>query len=115
MRKAVVATMSCWAMLLGGCATLLGPRLGSELVGRSATLEPARGQASTLTFGRDGTVTSSFGQRDASGRWWVRNRRLCFLWAGDFQECWPYAAPLVPGETETIRSDRGNMVRVTLL
>jgi hypothetical protein len=115
MRKAVLATMLCGTLLLGGCATMSGPRPGSELAGRSARLVPAQGQTSTLYFSRDGTVRSTFGQRSATGRWWVRKRRLCFLWAGNFRECWPYAQPLQPGRTATIRSDRGNLVRVTLL
>ena len=100
-------------LLLGGCATFGGPRLGSELVGRSVQLSPVRGQASTLHFGENGSVRSVFGRGQANGRWWVRGRRLCFLWAGT-QECWPYRARLRPGETRTIRSDRGNLVRVTL-
>lgn len=114
MRKALIGAI-CSAMLLGGCATLSGPRVGSELVGRSARLLPARGQASTLHFQPDGIVRSTFGRRQASGRWWVQRRRLCFLWGGNTRECWPYSAPLEPGRTRTITSDRGNVVRVTLL
>ena len=115
MRTVFIALALSAAVTLGGCATWFGPRLGSELVGRSARLVPARGQPSMLYFGQDGTVTSTFGRRSARGRWWVRKKRLCFLWGGSFQECWPYPAPLVPGRAAAIRSDRGNAVRVTLL
>jgi hypothetical protein len=115
MRNGVTAAGLCAAMLLGGCATLGGPRLGPELVGRSARLVPAQGQPSTLFFRSDGLVRSTFGRRSVTGRWWVRKRRLCFLWGAKFQECWPYAAPFQRGRTVAIRSDRGNRVRVTLL
>jgi hypothetical protein len=116
MGKPLVAVAVSGALLAGGCATVFcdGRRAGSELVGRSARLDPARGQPSTLFFERDGIVRSVFGQRQAAGRWSVRNRQLCFTWAGNFRECWPYAAPLQPGRTRTIMSDRGNVVRVTL-
>jgi hypothetical protein len=116
MRKSLTALAVSGALLVGGCATVFGGggRAGSELVGRSARLDPARGQASTLYFGRDGVVRSVFGNREATGRWSIRNRQLCFVWAGSFRECWPYAAPLQPGQTRTIMSDRGNVVKVTL-
>ena len=100
-------------LLLGGCATSSGPRLGSELAGRSARLTPVRGQPSTLYFSPNGVVRSVFGRKSATGRWWVRGRRLCFQWGGT-RECWPYRAPLQRGEIRTIRSDRGNLVRVRL-
>ncbi|HEX8256957.1 MAG TPA: hypothetical protein VF589_04945 [Allosphingosinicella sp.] len=115
MAKAIGAALLWGALLLGGCVSIGGPRLGSELVGRSARLVPARGDASMLHFAPDGTVESTFGRRSASGRWWIKNRRLCFLWAGSFRECWPYGAPLQPGRPRSIRSDRGNVVHVTLL
>ena len=116
MRKPLVAIAVSGALLVGGCASIMGDgrRLGSELVDRRVRLEPARGQASTLHFNRDGTVRSVFGQREASGRWAVRNKQLCFTWAGSFRECWPYVVPLQPGQTRTITSDRGNVVKVTL-
>lgn len=116
MRKSLVALTLSGSLLIGGCATIFGDgrRAGSELVGRSARLEPARGQASSLYFNADGSVLSVFGRHQASGRWWIRKKRLCFLWAGKVQECWPYAIPLQTGRTRTIISDRGNVVRVTL-
>ena len=113
MRAALLALALTAMVPLAGCVTVLGPPLGSELVGRSARLAPVRGQASTLHFGPNGSVRSVFGRGQANGRWWVRGRRLCFLWAGT-QECWPYRSALRPGETRMIRSDRGNLVQVTL-
>ena len=116
MRKPLVVLAVSGALLVGGCATVFGDgrRAGSELVGRSARLEPARGQASTLYYNQDGSVRSVFGKREASGRWSVKDKRLCFVWAGSFRECWPYTTPLQPGQTRTIMSDRGNVVKVTL-
>ena len=113
MRPLLLSAAASAALLLGGCVTLLGPPLGSELVGHSARLAPIRGQPSTLHFGPNGAVRSVFGRGQANGRWWVRGKRLCFLWAGT-QECWPYRRALRPGETRMIRSDRGNLVQVTL-
>ena len=115
MRKPLVALALGSALIVGGCASVFdGRRAGSELVDRSVRLEPARGQASTLYFNGDGSVRSVFGNREAMGRWGVRNKQLCFTWAGSFRECWPYAIPLQPGQTRTITSDRGNVVKVTL-
>jgi hypothetical protein len=117
MRSNRISALVGAAMLLGGCSTLFGggPRLGPELAGRSVRLVPAQGQASTLHFRGDGVVRSTFGRRSATGRWWVRGRKLCFLWAGSFRECWPYSRPFQPGRTVALRSDRGNRVRATLL
>jgi hypothetical protein len=116
MRKLLVTFALGGSLLAAGCATVFGDgrRAGSELVGHSARLEPARGQASTLYFNADGSVRSVFGKREASGRWSIKNKRLCFVWAGSFRECWPYTVPLQPGQARTIMSDRGNVVKVTL-
>ncbi len=116
MRKPLIAAILASSMLLSGCVTLFGGgrSAGDELVGRSARLVPARGQPSTLFFNRGGQVRAMFGNRQTIGRWSVGNQRLCFLWAGSFRECWPYAVPLRPGQTRSITSDRGNVVRVTL-
>lgn len=115
MRASLIGLVAGGSLLAAGCASMGdGRRAGSELVGRSVHLETARGQDSTLYFNADGSVRSVFGKREASGRWSVSKKRLCFTWAGDFRECWPYAAPLQPGQTRAIRSDRGNDVKVTL-
>jgi hypothetical protein len=102
--------------MLLGCATNIesGRSPGAELVGRNAQLVPAAGQPSTLHFNKDGQVRAVFGTRHALGRWSIRNEQLCFVWAGNFRECWPYTVPLRPGQTRSITSDRGNLVRVTL-
>ena len=121
MRKALAAAMLGAMMLLPGCGMIERPGVGSErrpgteLVGRTARLIPARGQPSTLYFGSDGTVRSTFGRRSVTGRWRITNGWLCFLWAQNFRECSPYRRPFERGQTVNIRSERGSQVRVTLL
>jgi predicted small secreted protein len=116
MRKPLTASVLATSMLLLGCATTSGAGRspGAELIGRSAQLVPANGQPSTLHFNKDGQVRAIFGARQAAGRWSIRNEQLCFLWAGNFRECWPYSVPLRLGRTRSITSDRGNVVSVTL-
>jgi hypothetical protein len=116
MTKPVLALLS-GSLLLGGCATVLPQRAapGAELVGSTIRMEPARGPATMLSFDRGGVVRAAFGQQVVPGRYEVTNRNLCFHWQGAPRECWPYAQPFQRGQTRTITSDRGNVVRVTLL
>lgn len=104
----------CLAAALAGCATgRRGPEQ-PEFVGRSMRVETAAGQVTILRFGGDGTVTARFNERESEGRWSLGNRQLCFTWARDFRECWPYAMRFREGRTVSIRSDRGNVVQVTM-
>lgn len=107
------------AVPLAGCATLGvgGREPGAELIGRSLALVTSAGQRSTLTFGQGGRVNAAFARGRSSGRWWVRDRLLCFEWGGQAstRECWPYARPFRTGQTRTLTSTEGNVVRVTLL
>lgn len=104
----------CLAGALAGCATGRAGSEEPEFVGRSMQVVAANGQTSTLRFRRDGGVTARFGEQESEGRWELRPRELCFTWARSFQECWPYTEPFRRGRETTIRSDRGNVVRVTL-
>jgi hypothetical protein len=116
--RALAAAIAASAML-SGCATidgiLPGGPPGSELAGRTLRMEPARGQMTMLSFQRDGVVRAAFGSTVVPGRWEVANRNLCFYWSGAPRECWPYDAPFRRGETRTITSDRGNLIRVTMM
>ena len=87
---------------------------GAELINNHVRVETANGQTSMLHFTPDGTVHAQFGERQATGNWVTANGQICFSWAGTSRECWPYQGPFVPGETVTLTSDRGNVVRVTL-
>lgn len=98
---------------LAGCVTPReGPRF--EFVGRPLRVQTASGQTSTLLLLPDGTVEARFTSGKTNGHWDYRDGSLCYTWGGNFRECWPHTAPFQPGVTETIRSDRGNVVRVTL-
>ena len=116
MRKPLVLILPA---LLAGCATIgVGGRApGAELVWRNAALVTGNGQRSTLSFADGGRVSAAFARGRSSGRWWVRDRQLCFEWGGQAttRECWPYARPFRTGQTRTVTSSRGNVVRVTLL
>ena len=104
----------CLAAALGGCATAdRGPR-APEFVGRSMQVVTSAGQATTLSFRQDGGVTARFGERETQGRWNIEQRQLCFTWARNFRECWPYERRFRQGRTVTLRSDRGNVVQVTM-
>lgn len=105
----------CVGAALAGCASVRGgDREQPEFVGRSMRVETAAGQVSLLRFDRDGTVTARFSERETEGRWSLERGRLCFNWARNFRECWPYTQRFRQGRTVSIRSDRGNVVRVTM-
>ncbi|WP_114954620.1 hypothetical protein [Sphingosinicella terrae] len=101
--------------LLAGCATGRGAAPEGDLAGRTLRMAAANGQVTTLRFRGDGSVRAAFGRRHLDGRWRVAGRRLCFDWPNARRECWPYAEPFVRGRTRTVTSDRGNVVRVTML
>jgi hypothetical protein len=113
MSQRLVLTL-CLVGALAGCAT--GGRRSEEpeFVGRAMTVQTSAGQLSTLRFQQDGTVIARFGEQETRGEWSLDARQLCFTWARNFRECWPYTAPFRRGRTTTIRSDRGNVVQVTL-
>jgi hypothetical protein len=99
---------------LAGCVT---PREGRlpEFVGRPLSVEAASGEVSTFLLAPDGTVEARFNGTTTRGRWEFGDGNLCYLWRnGTFRECWPHTAPFRPGRTETVRSDRGHIFRVTL-
>ena len=98
---------------LAGCVTPRGEPL-PEFVGRPLSVQAASGQVSTLLLHPDGTVEARFNGKTTAGRWEVRGGNLCYTWGGTYRECWPHTAPFRRGRTETIRSDRGNVVKVTL-
>ncbi|HEY0150323.1 MAG TPA: hypothetical protein VGB70_15145 [Allosphingosinicella sp.] len=116
-----LAAPAAAALLLGACSVIPGGDRRAErgppapeFVGRQMSVVAANGQITTLRFRRDGEVTARFGERESQGRWALERRRLCFTWGGTYRECWPYAQPFQQGRTRTIKSDRGNVVRVTL-
>ena len=116
--KPVLAAAAA-AALLSACGTVRErspePRApGDELIGRTLRLETAAGQTTILNFQRGGLVTAEFGGNSTTGSWVAAANQLCFSWAGRSRDCWPYTRPFERGETVTVTSDRGNVVRVTL-
>jgi hypothetical protein len=109
---------------LSACASVVPPAPapmavsrapGAELIGQQVRLETAAGQVSTLHFAPNGVVHAQFGGQQVAGNWVANQTQLCFSWAGAARECWPYTAPLRRGQTVSLTSDRGNVLRVTLL
>lgn len=78
-------------------------------------MQAANGEVTRLSFRNNGTVRAAFRGRTLNGRWQVSSRRLCFSWPNARRECWPYREPFVRGRARTLTSDRGNVVRVTML
>jgi hypothetical protein len=99
-------------------AACVGPRGGSrgpEFVGRPIVVQGSSGGVTTLFLRRDGSVEARYNGKSTAGRWDFRDGMLCYLWRnGTYRECWPHTAPFVPGRTETIHSDRGSVVSVTM-
>jgi transposase len=116
MRRLTLALAA--GLTLSGCGTIgLGDERrdqGPEFVGRTIRVEAAGGQVTRLSFRRDGTVRARFGERETNGRWSLERRQLCFTWAQNFRECWPYRRAFQRGRTVALTSSRGNNVRVTL-
>jgi hypothetical protein len=104
--------------LIGALAACVGPGRGDrgpEFVGRPLRVEAANGALSTLFLRPDGSVEARFNGNATEGRWEFREGMLCYFWKnGSYRECWPHEAPFEPGRTETVRSDRGNVVKVTM-
>ena len=125
MMRPVFVTAAILGLALSACSVIPPGRRaaappveaapGAELFGQTLRVEAANGGISTLRFAPDGTVQATFGERTVNGNWTVAGQRLCFAWGGASRECWPYAAHFRRGETVTVTSERGNVVRVTLL
>lgn len=107
--------VSILAAGLGACVTGGDREWVPEFVGSTVRVEAANGQVTNLVFQRDGDVVAHFGDRETRGAWALERGGLCFTWGGSFRECWPHSRPFRPGRTETVTSDRGNVVRVTLV
>ena len=116
MRRALFAASLGGSMLISACATVLpNTQPGAELAGQSLRVQTSRGDVSTLQFREDGAVRALFGERELIGRWELTDGRLCFFWGQAPRECWPYRGAFRRGQTVSVTSDRGNVVRVTRL
>jgi len=92
--------------------------LGSELRDRTVRIEGAAGFVlNTLYLDADGTMRliDEIDDQQVTGRWFVRDQRLCLEGLRRGRECWPYEAALVRGQPTRLTSDRGTTVTVTLI
>jgi len=92
--------------------------VGAELGGQTLRIRAIGGMVvNTLYLDADGTLRLEEEPDGASrtGRWFVREQRLCTEWRPRGRECWPYQQPLVRGQPVELRSDRGMRVTVTLI
>jgi hypothetical protein len=100
---------------VAGCSTLVPRPVERGPVGQTLQVIAADGSESRMQFRSDGRVVAAFGQRSVSGEWNLQDEGLCFRWGQAPVECWPYERPFRRGETVTVTSTRGNVVRVTPL
>ena len=98
--------------LVAGCATI--PRTPDlNPAGQTLQVVAANGAVSRMQFRPNGQVVAAFGQSSITGEWNIQDEGLCFRWPGAAVECWPYTRPFQRGQTVTVTSTRGNVVRVT--
>jgi len=91
---------------------------GAELRGQTLRIHAVGGMVvNTLYLDADGTMRLEEEPDGASrtGRWFVREQRLCVEWRPRGRECWPYQVTLVRGQPVELTSDRGMRVTVTLV
>lgn len=91
---------------------------GAELGGQTLRIHAIGGMVvNTLYLDADGSLRLEEEPDGASrtGRWFVREQRLCMEWQPRGRECWPYQQPLVRGQPVEVTSDRGMHVTVTLI
>jgi hypothetical protein len=98
---------------LAGCVT---PREGRlpEFVGRPLAVQAANGQVTTLMLFPDGRVEARFDGKTRAAHWDFADGNLCYRWTETYRECWRHTQPFRSGRTETIRSDHGHVVKVTM-
>jgi hypothetical protein len=91
---------------------------GTELRDQTLRIHAIGGMVvNTLYLDANGTLRLEEEPDGASrtGRWFVRDQRLCMEWRPRGRECWPYQQGLVRGQPVELTSDRGMRVTVTLI
>jgi len=101
--------------LVAGCSTLVPRSADMGPTGQTLQVIAANGSESRMQFRPNGQVVAAFGERSVTGEWNLQDEGLCFRWGQAPVECWPYRRPFQRGETVTVTSTRGNVVRVTRL
>lgn len=101
--------------LAAGCATMVPRTADLSPEGQTLQVIAANGAESRMQFRANGEVVAAFGERSITGQWNMQQEGLCFRWGSAAVECWPYARNFQRGETVTLTSTRGNVIRVTRL
>ena len=101
--------------LAAGCATIVPRTANLSPEGQTLQVIAANGAESRMQFRPNGQVVAAFGDRSIAGQWNMQPQSLCFNWGNAPLECWPYSRNFQRGETVTLTSTRGNVIRVTRL
>ncbi|MGE0180142.1 MAG: hypothetical protein AB7O91_10035 [Sphingomonas sp.] len=121
----LLRTAACCGLLLAAAG--FGPaqearapagEAGAELRDQTLRIHAIGGMiVNTLYLDADGSLRLQEEPDGAerSGRWFVREQRLCLEWQPRGRECWPYLRTLVRGQPVEVTSDRGMRVTVTLI
>lgn len=89
----------------------------SELEGRTVDIVTQDGLENRVNFEPGGqmTILIEEGAPVVDGVWGFDDEdTLCVAFAPRGEECWPYE-PMVVGETQTVTSNRGQTLRVTMV
>jgi len=90
--------------------------LAPELIGRTAQVHLLDGRTILVRYNIDGSAHMTGPQGlNMKGEWFVAFKKLCFEWPGMPRECWPYPSSPATGERVKSQSDRGQVIRTTLL
>lgn len=90
----------------------------AEFSGRTFEIVTGSGATNVVTLAPDGalTVIPKLGADVATGRWTSRDGVLCTRFVPRGTECWdPATVVAANGERVTVRSDRGQDLRIRLL
>lgn len=108
-----LAPLMLLSVAMAGCSTMVPRTAPLSPSGQTLRVVAANGSESRMQFRPNGEVIAAFGQRSITGQWTMQQEGLCFRWGQADLECWPYARNFERGQTVTVTSTRGNVVRVT--
>lgn len=110
-----LAPLMLLSAAVAGCSTVVPRTADLSPEGQTLRVVAANGSESRMQFRSNGDVVAAFGDRSVTGQWTMQEEGLCFRWGQAAVECWPYTRNFRRGETVTVTSTRGNVVRVTRL
>ncbi|MBB5746879.1 hypothetical protein [Brevundimonas variabilis] len=110
MRSLIFATLA--TLSLGSIATATEPL--NDLSGRQMTVVDQQGERTVIRFESEGIVRVTTAAGDASGRWKIADRQLCFEFEGQETDCWPWDGTMPEGTAVPAYNGNGPFVLVTL-